>query len=222
MRDGDAARKALADKNGLIGAARSPAVDDLQSARANFYLLLASLLRKPPTSRLLSDLGELRGDASPLGMAQLALADAARATSAESVGREHFNIFIGVGRGEVLPYASYYLTGFLNERPLAEVRGDMGRLGVERRREVFEPEDHIGSLMEIMAGLLRGDFAQAESEAANAAKEADAFFARHIGRWAPRLMTDIAAAPSANFYRAVANLGHLWLEIEREAMQLPD
>ncbi len=189
-------------------------VETLSRARSNLYLLIAVLLRKAPDAALISDLGKLRGDPSPLGMAQLALANAARATTVEAAGREHFNLFIGVGRGEVLPYASFYLTGFLNERPLAELRDDMARLGIERRTDVFEPEDHLGCLLEIMAGLIRGDFGQST--------DADAFFVRHIARWSTRALDDIEVSPSAKFYRSVAQLGRVWLDIEREAMKLPN
>lgn len=216
IRDGAASVVRLANVSASPAAAiEADRSGSLDSDRANMYLLLASLVRKAPSDKLLQGLAVLRGDASPLGLAHLALADAARATTAEAVGREHFNLFIGVGRGEVLPYASYYLTGFLNERPLAEVREDMGRLAIERCAGVFEPEDHIGSLLEIMAGLVRGDFDQPR-------READAFFKRHISPWGLRLMDDVGAAPSACFFRAVAGLGRLWLEIEREAMELPE
>ena len=94
---------------------------------------------------------------------------------------EFFELFIGVGRGEILPYASYYLTGFLHERPLALVREDMGKLGIARAERAGEPEDHIAILMDIMANLIRGEFA------ADGVDEAG-FFARHIEPWGERLL----------------------------------
>ena len=187
----------------------------LDGARATQYLMLASLLARAPDARLLRDISNLRSDASPLGLAQLALADAARGAERATVATEYLNLFIGVGRGDVLPYASFYLTGFLHERPLAQVREDMARLGLERQDSVFEPEDHISSLFEIMAGLVGGSF-----EAP--AKAADKFFLRHIEPWAPRLMADIAAAPLSRFYKHVARLGAVWLDIEAEAVRLPE
>src|SRR3546814_5223971 len=80
-----------------------------------------------------------------------ALAEAAHSVSVETVEREYFDLFLGVGRGELLPYASYYLTGFLNERPLARLRADLKRLGLERAESHFDPEDHLGTLCEIMS-----------------------------------------------------------------------
>jgi TorA maturation chaperone TorD len=189
-----------------------------RSDRVAAYLMLATLLRHPPTHNILAQIAALRGDASPLGMAQMALADAARTASAESAGLEHFSILIGIARGEVVPYASFYLTGFLNDRPLAELRADMQRLGIARNDQVFEPEDHIGSLLEIMAGLLRGDFDNGSFEAET---EADRFFERHIAPVGTRILDDIAAAPSARFYRAVATWGSIWLALEQDAMRLP-
>lgn len=183
--------------------------------------MLATLLRRPPSVDMLAQLAALRGDASPLGMAQLALADAARVATIESAGREHFSILIGIARGEVVPYASFYLTGFLNDRPLAYLRQDMQRLGIARHDDAFEPEDHLGSLFEIMGGLLRGDFADGPEATFDADAEADRFFERHIARVGTRILDDIAAAPSARFYRAVADWGCIWLTLEQEAMQLP-
>ena len=188
--------------------------DDCDRARAAEYLLLASLLRAPPNDILLGNLAQIRGDASPIGMAHIALAEAARHATPAAVAREYTSLFIGVGRGDILPYGSYYLTGFLHERPLARVREDMARLGIERQAAVFEPEDHISSLLEVMAGLIGGEFDQP-------AAAADEFFERHLARWVLRLMSDIAAAPSALFYRTVAELGRVFLEIELEAMQIP-
>jgi len=190
------------------------AIDPIDAARAQEYLLLAALLTRPPTKELLARIGAMRVDATALGMAHLALADAARGTSEAAAGEEYFKLFIGVGRGEVLPYASYYLTGFLNERPLAKLREDLGRLGIARKDNVFEPEDHLGTLFEVMAGLINDSF---RTEPA----EADAFFSRHIQPWAGRLLVDIGATPTARFYRPVAGLALAWLDIESEAMRLP-
>ncbi len=124
----------------LYGAA--DADDEIDAARAREYALLSALLRRAPDSDLLARLAALRGDPSPLGVAHAALAEAAGATNAELVEREFFNLFIGIGRGELLPYGSYYLAGFLNERPLARLRDELARLGIERVESETEPEDH--------------------------------------------------------------------------------
>src|SRR5438309_362802 len=98
-------------------------VDDIALARADEYRLLASLLGQAPSPELLGRIARIAGDGTKLGRAHAALAQAARDTDdAETISREYFDLFVGVGRGEFLPYASYYLTGFLQERPLAAIR----------------------------------------------------------------------------------------------------
>ena len=206
---GDESRAAASGTDG-----RGTTVDAIDAARAAEYLLLATLLKRAPSAALLETIGKLRGDASPLGMAHLALAEAARRATPESVAKEFFDLFIGIGRGEILPFGSYYLTGFLHDRPLALVREDMHRLGVERREGVFEPEDHIASLLEVVAGLAGGGLGHAP-------EAADAFFATHVKPWAGRLMADIEATPRAGFYKAVGAYGRTWIEIEAEALGLP-
>jgi len=195
---------------------RAPiAVDEIDLARADIYRLLATLLAKPPSQEVLGIVAGLEGDASPFGLARIALAEAAAAATEQTVGPEYFNLFVGVGRGEILQYGSFYLTGFLHERPLARVREDLKRLGIERREGVFEPEDQLATLLEIMAGLIAGDFQAPIAEQKQ-------FFERHIQPWAPRCFADIAVAPSAVFYTRVAEVGRQWIEIETEAFALPD
>src|SRR6185503_1605085 len=130
--------------------ASARAVDETDVARAQEYTLLSALLVRAPNAALLKKLSALRGDATPLGVAHVSLAGAAAETSVERIEREYFDLFIGLGRGELLPYASYYLTGFLHERPLARLRADLGPLGIERVDGNYEPEDHAATLCEIM------------------------------------------------------------------------
>ena len=182
--------------------------------RARLFALLGRLMSAAPDAGLLAQLRQLRATEGELGEAYGLLGAAAAATTAEAVEREYFNLFIGVGRGEILPYASYYLTGFLHERPLADLRGDLGRLGIERAEGVAEPEDHIAFVCETFAGLIAGAFAAGPEEAAP-------FFARHIRPWAARMFADLEKAEAAAFYRAVGRLGRLAAEIEATAADLP-
>src|SRR5262249_10784969 len=129
-------------------------VDEVDLARAQEYALLSALLMRAPDTQLLQRLARLGGEASPRSAGHGPLGEAASRVSASAVEREYFNLFIGLGRGELLPYASYYLTGFLNERPLARLRGDLADFGVERVDGNYEPEDHAATLCEIMAGLV--------------------------------------------------------------------
>ena len=187
--------------------------DPIDAERAQEYALLATLLANAPSAALLKRLARLRGDASALGAAHQALGDAASRADANVVEREYFNLFIGVGRGELLPYASYYLTGFLHERPLARLRGDLGQLGIVRAEGNNEPEDHAAILCEIMARLAEGRFPAPPS----AQRE---LFEKHIAPWMGRLFADIEHAENASFYRAVGSLGRVFLEIEAEAFTL--
>lgn len=188
-------------------------IDDIDLLRAEQYDLLAILLGRAPGEALLASLRDLARDESPLGRARGALADAAARAEPGAVSREFFDLFIGLGRGEFLPYASFYLSGFLHERPLARVRADLADLGIERAGSDRDPEDHVAILCEVMAGLSSGRF------------EADltwqqAFFERHLKPWAGRFFADLERAKSARFYRAVGGLGRVFMDIEAEAFLL--
>jgi TorA maturation chaperone TorD len=185
------------------------AVDSVDTARAQEYALLATLLSAAPSKTVLDQLSQLSGDDTPLGRAHASLAEAA-ASAVAGVEREFFDLFIGLGRGELLPYASYYLTGFLNERPLSRLRADLAALGVERAENNSEPEDHAATLCEIMSGLAGGRFT-ASDEAQRS------FFEKHLLPWIGQLFADMETAEKAKFYRAVGALGRQFIEIETEA-----
>jgi TorA maturation chaperone TorD len=189
-------------------------IDEVEVARAQEYALLSTLLARAPAQALLERLADLRRDASPLGRAHAAVAEAASHTSAAHVEQEYFNLFIGVGRGELLPYGSYYLTGFLHERPLARLREDLVRLGIERAAGQAEPEDHAAILCEIMAGLVSRRFPSAPI----ADRE---LFERHLLPWIGRFFSDLEHAETADFYRRIGALGRAFIDIETEAFALP-
>jgi TorA maturation chaperone TorD len=199
----------------LYGAiAMAGEIDDVDAARAQEYALLAALLLRAPDAQLLSNLAELRGDASPLGLAHVALSEVAERARPASIEREFFDLFIGIGRGELLPYGSYYLTGFLNERPLARLRQDLGDIGIARAEGVVEPEDHAGILCEIMSGLA--------SRRLPAPPNSDRLiFEKHMAPWIGRFFTDLENADAANFYGRVGALGRVFMDIEAEAFDLP-
>lgn len=198
----------------LFGEARMTGnVDEIDAARAQEYALLAALLMRAPDAALLKRLANLRGDSSPLGMAHIALAEAAARATVEQVEREYFDLFIGVGRGELMPYGSYYLTGFLHERPLARLRDDLGKFGIERVEGNVEPEDHAATLCEIMAGLIGGQF--------DAPPGSDQeIFEKHMVSWIGRFFRDMETAEAAKFYRSVGTVGRLLTNIETEAFAL--
>ena len=190
-------------------------VSDEDALRADMYDFLASLLRKEPTDELIDKISELDGDETPIGSACLTLAHLAKTMDKGLIRNEYVEMFIGVGRGEVLPFASYYLTGFLNDKPLSNLRADMADIGIVRVKGVKEPEDHIASLFDIMSGLIRGRFGRIFSTA----EQAD-FFNKHIEPWAGLLMRDIEAAKTGLFYAPVGSIGKSFLEIESAAFSM--
>ncbi len=199
----------------LFAVETSDKISDIDAARAQEYALLAALLARAPDAGLLSRLAELRGDASPLGLAHAALSQAASATTLARVEREYFDLFIGLGRGELLPYGSYYLTGFLHERPLSRLRGDLAALGIERAGEQHEPEDHAAIICEIMSGIVSGRFLSSPGTDQKV-------FEKHAAPWLGRFFVDLEHAQAADFYRRVGALGRAFVEIETEAFALPE
>jgi len=188
--------------------------DEVDLARAQEYALLAALLTRAPDAGFLAKISELRSDASPLGLAHAALAEAAEGTTAEKVEREYFDLFIGLRRGELMPYGSYYLTGFLLERPLARLRDDLAKIGIARAEGIVEPEDHAGILCEIMSGLA--------SRRLQAPAESDRMiFDKHMVPWIGRFFSDLENASAADFYKRVGALGRVYVNIEAEAFDLP-
>jgi TorA maturation chaperone TorD len=216
-----AAREAAEANRALLRAdlhdpehAASGGPDEVDGARAREYALLSVLLARAPDAALLARLSQLRADPSPLGLAHGALAEAASRANIEGVEREYFNLFIGIGRGELLPYGSYYLSGFLHERPLARLRAELQRLGIERAPGQAEPEDHAAILCEIMAGIASRRF----SVPAGADRE---LFEAHLAPWIGRFFTDLERAEAADFYRRVGTLGRVFIDIETQAFALP-
>ena len=183
--------------------------------RADFYNFLGLLLSGPPDQMLLDQMTGLGGDESDLGQAIQAMARVAKVTKPVAAEREFNALFIGLGRGELLPYASFYLTGFLNEKPLAQLRNDMAARGITRAQNVYEPEDNIASLMEMMAGMIVGRFGAPAS-----LDDQKAFWNKHIGPWAAHFYSDLEGAENSVLYASVGTAGRVFMEIEREAFRM--
>ena len=194
---------------------KAAAVDEVDLARAAEYSLLATLLMRSPDAGMLGRLAELRGDGSPLGLAHASLAKAAARTDAAITAREHFALFVGLGRGELMPYASHYLTGFLHGRPLANLRQTLGRLGIERAETEAEPEDHAAILLEIMAGL-------ASAEIAAPPGTEREIFDNYLTPWIASFFSDLEKSASVDFYAVVGTLGRTFMEIEIQGFLIPD
>lgn len=193
----------------------SPDVAPEDVLRARCYRLLARFLSSPPAAAELKSAAELSGDASDLGRAIGAFAHVCARADAASVAEEYQELFIGLARGELVPYGSYYLTGFLHEKPLAKLRQDMARLGVAREQGVADPEDHIASLCEMMAGFIDGALGRALS-----LEEQKAFFAAHIGSWAPVFFRDLEVAKASVLYATLGSVGRAFLAIEEGAFAM--
>jgi len=186
-----------------------------QAHRAGMYSLLGAVLRSAPDQQVLQFIAELEHEADeqgpelPLALQMLALA--ARHTSVDSARDEYHLLFIGLGRGELVPYGSWYQTGFLMEKPLGQLRADLARLGFERDEQVKEPEDHVAALCEVMALLIQD---QTPLEAQRH------FFESHMADWFGTFCDDLAAAESAVFYRSVARFAAAFLAVEKRYLAL--
>tara|TARA_R110002012_G_scaffold18455_12_gene67803 strand:- start:926 stop:1534 length:609 start_codon:yes stop_codon:yes gene_type:complete len=183
--------------------------------RADLYNFMGLILSGPPDQMLLDQCAALSGDESDLGQGFSTLSKLASKTRPAGAEREFNRLFIGLGRGELLPYASFYLTGFLNEKPLAALRQDMVARGLERAPNVFEPEDNIASLMEMMGAMIAGRFSAPATLTLQ-----KTFFNRHVAPWAGHFFADLEGAKNSVFYAPVGKIGRAFMQIEAEAFRL--
>lgn len=183
--------------------------------RAQIYRLLSGFLSAPPNSDDLRLVSSLVGDESDFGHAIDNFAKMAGKSNVSAADIEYHDLFIGVTRGELLPYGSYYQTGFLNEKPLAKLRRDMEQLGVERVTELKEPEDHISSVLEIMAGLIEGAYGKPLSLAGQ-----KRFFNEHIETWGPHFFKDLEEAKYSVLFAPLGTIGRLFMKIEQDGFEM--
>jgi TorA maturation chaperone TorD len=186
-----------------------------QAYRSGAYSLLARLLRSPPDREVLDQVAgfariDSQQDDMTLAMSMLGLA--ATTSQPNAVDDEFHALFIGIGRGELVPYGSWYLTGFLMERPLGRLRDDLAALGFQRQRGVSEPEDHVAALCEVMALLI---------DEGNALELQSDFFRHHLADWLGRFFSDLSEAGSAVFYRAVGRFGSAFVALEQRYLNMP-
>jgi TorA maturation chaperone TorD len=208
--------EASRQRSARIGQRAAVAVElaEVDAARAQEYALISALLARAPDAELLRRLTKLPGDPSPLGCAHADLAQAAGRSHAAAVEREYFDLFVGLGRGELLPYASFYLTGSLHGHALARLRRDLAELGLRRSPDIAEPEDHAAILCELMSGLARRQWpAPPASERA--------LFEAHLAPWIGQFFADLERGEAARFYRSVGALGRVYMAVEAEAFALP-
>ena len=190
-------------------------------ARAEVYGLLADLYREPPSAELHAQLQVAVTDAPERGAflegSWRELVGTARRLSCKAVAAEYAELFVGVGKPEILPFGSYHLAGRLHERPLVELRRDLASLGLARPQGVHETEDHLAFLCEVMRYLIAGDdLAVSNLEAQRRFHDA------HLRRWIDGFCTGLAAHPRADFYRALALFTRDFFAVEAQAFDLLD
>jgi TorA maturation chaperone TorD len=190
---------------------------DQDGLRASVYGLLAHLLAQPPSPQLLELLDEIEEDSpvtDELATAWRLLKVAAREHKPEALDDEYHSLFIGIGRGELVPYASWYLTGFLIDRPLAYLRRDLNVLGIERQPGTNDPEDHAATLCESMRVIITAGDIPFPTERQ--------FFFNHIASWMPVFFQDLQRARAACLYAAVGGLGEAFLKFENRYFELEE
>jgi TorA maturation chaperone TorD len=190
-------------------------IEEEQRYRASAYALLAGLLRAAPDQALLDtvsslspegdDLAVAEVEVDELGLAMSSLAAASRGRDLALLEQEYNNLFIGVGKGEIVPYGSWYLTGFLMEQPLSDLRDDLRALGFERSDDTREPEDHVAAIFEVFSVMI--------AEASSLPPQ-QVFFKTHMQPWLERFFADLGKARSADYYRNVSQFGAAFLKLE--------
>ena len=191
-----------------------PSVADDDVIRANTYGLLGALLAGPPRDTLVDLLAGIEAPSPDdgLGAAWETLKRAAQRADVAAVDDEYHDLFIGVGRGELIPYGSWYLTGFVMDKPLALLRSDLATLGFERQDEVKEPEDHAAALLETMALVVASPEHGIDVQRR--------FFDRHVATWMHTFFADLQTAGSARFYRSVGQLGERFMAFETQYLSI--
>lgn len=199
-----------------VEAAGTATVSNEDSARSQVYALIAALLAAPPGEVLLQTLRQVEPPAAEPDNEMVAawgsIKQAAQRAEPSALQDEYQELFIGIGRGELVPYGSWYVTGFLMEKPLAELRVDLKRLGFEVQEGVCEPEDHVAALCETMSLIIASTDISFQ--------EQREFFKKHIDPWMGRFFGDLAGAQSARFFRAVGLLGERFLAVERAYLSM--
>ena len=196
-----------------------PSTLDEETARAEIYGLLAALFYAAPAPALWENL-RAAVTVAPAAGALLEgswgeVVATARAMSAAEVADEYDALFGGVGQPAVYLFGSHYMSGFLNEKPLAALRGDLATLGLDRGDEMSETEDHYAYVCEVMRYLIAGE----DVEVANLTKQRE-FFTRHLQPWALLMCDAISAHPKARFYKSLASFTHTFTSVESQGFDM--
>jgi len=188
--------------------------------RADLYALVARLFAAPPDAAFLTALAEApelpESAESSLAVTYNALLRASRAMDADAAGQEYTDLFIGVGKCAVNLHASHWLSGFMMDKPLADLRGELAELGIERRDDSDLLEDHLAALAEVMRLLIAGGEGRAPAPLTIQRR----FFQSRIAPWAFECCNAIASCPLANYYRPASQFAKVLLAIERDSIAM--
>ena len=190
--------------------------DQTQLVRASVYELLGQLFAREPLETViqsLRDIGEVDPSEGQIAMGWQLMKQAALKADLQTIHEEYFNLFIGVGRGELVPFGSWYMTGFLMEKPVAALRVDLQHLGIDRQDGVMESEDHIAALCDAMALIIRnGDEISLGTQRT--------FFTDHLAPWVQQFFSDVQNARTAHFYRSVGFFGESFFDFETQLLSM--
>jgi len=193
----------------------------LELQRAELYGLLSRLWMAPPDAELLRQFAVAVTQApqpgGPLEQAWQTLVAALRATTVDEAAAEYDALFQGIGKPEVFLYGSYHLAGFLNERPLAQLRNDLAALGLTRDPHRGETEDHVAFVLEVMRYLIAGD-----DPGVCHLEQQRRFFRGHLQPWLGSLCDAVQAHPRAQVWSAVAGMTHCFVDVESQAFDLDE
>ena len=210
--------QSVPDKGVDTSQATTSFVNDEDQARADTYSILSSLLSHTPNQDLIDYLLHIEsdeaGEPGVLGQAWLDLKQAASSVVHSDLDDEYHDLFIGLGRGQVIPYGSWHMTGFLMDKPLSDLRDDLKKLGIEANPEQKDPEDHMAALFETMSILITAKDVQGYQQRR--------FYMRHILPWAVKFFTELEQASSAKFYKSVSQLGQRFIELENQYLNIQE
>ena len=205
---------------------KSSLINDDDQARADTYSILASLLSRTPNQDLIDYLLHIDADTDAqvnsvkrqepgdIARAWLELKDAAGKYDLNELDDEYHDLFIGLGRGQVIPYGSWQMTGFLMDKPLSDLRDDLAKLGIAASADTKDPEDHIAALCETMSILITAQDVEGYQQRR--------FYIRHLHPWANKFFKSLQAASSAQFYKSVGLLGQRFVELENHYLNISE
>jgi TorA maturation chaperone TorD len=210
------------DKSGNLDSINSavdaPALAEEDLVRAHYYGLLSRVLANPMSDQTLEILRDptMAGDLTALGKALNSIHDTAIITTRSKAVDEFTALFHGMGSGgEVQPYLSFYLTGFVYEKPLARLRQDLSEIGVRSSGVSKEPEDHMAFICEVMNGLIRGSYNNL-----NSLSRQKAFFISYLAPWGISFFEDLEVAKSSSIYKPIGTLGKIFMAVEGSAFEM--